>query len=133
MNLLSCVCAHAHSHLWISCPRTTRTTTTIWAVCSIRTWSTRRPVRSLRLPCKCWDTIQVLIQSHMPTHMFNFIVWESSQVLIKHFPLLFLSALSYNIALCYYSLKNYPQALKYISEIIERGISEHPGKSTGTS
>lgn len=39
-------------------------------------------------------------------------------------------ALSYNIALCYYSLKNYPQALKYIEEIIDRGIREHPGKST---
>ncbi|XP_072298791.1 intraflagellar transport protein 70A isoform X2 [Eucyclogobius newberryi] len=35
-------------------------------------------------------------------------------------------ALSYNIALCYYSLKNYTQALKYISEIIEQGIREHP-------
>ncbi|KAF7650021.1 hypothetical protein LDENG_00132350 [Lucifuga dentata] len=40
-------------------------------------------------------------------------------------------ALSYNIALCYYSLRNYPQALKYIAEIIERGISEHPELSVG--
>lgn len=39
-------------------------------------------------------------------------------------------ALSYNVALCYYSMKNYPQALKYIEEIIDRGIREHPGKST---
>lgn len=37
------------------------------------------------------------------------------------------SALSYNIALCHYSLKNYNQAVKYIEEIIERGIREHPG------
>lgn len=36
-------------------------------------------------------------------------------------------ALSYNIALCHYSLKNYNQAVKYIEEIIERGIREHPG------
>ncbi|KAM6904943.1 intraflagellar transport protein 70A [Xenentodon cancila] len=35
-------------------------------------------------------------------------------------------ALSYNIALMYYSLKNYSQALKYIREIIERGRKEHP-------
>lgn len=46
-------------------------------------------------------------------------------------PSVFLSvappALSYNIALCYYSLKNYNQAVKYIEEIIERGIREHPG------
>uniref|UniRef100_A0A8C6UCN8 Tetratricopeptide repeat protein 30 n=1 Tax=Neogobius melanostomus TaxID=47308 RepID=A0A8C6UCN8_9GOBI len=39
----------------------------------------------------------------------------------------YVPALSYNIALCYYTLKNYAQALKYISEIIERGIREHPG------
>jgi len=39
-----------------------------------------------------------------------------------------LSALSYNIALCHYSLKNYTQAHKFIGEIIDRGIREHPGK-----
>ncbi|XP_051244501.1 tetratricopeptide repeat protein 30A isoform X3 [Dicentrarchus labrax] len=43
----------------------------------------------------------------------------------------YVPALSYNIALCYYSLKNYPQALKYIAEIIERGIREHPELSVG--
>ncbi|XP_056262798.1 tetratricopeptide repeat protein 30A [Pseudoliparis swirei] len=40
----------------------------------------------------------------------------------------YVPALSYNIALCHYSLKNYPQALKYIGEIIEQGIREHPVK-----
>lgn len=40
------------------------------------------------------------------------------------------TALSYNIALSYYSQKNYAQALKYIGEIIERGIREHPGENT---
>lgn len=39
--------------------------------------------------------------------------------------------LSYNIALCFYSLKNYSQALKHIAEIIERGIREHPELSVG--
>lgn len=39
------------------------------------------------------------------------------------------SALYYNVALTFYSLKNYPQALKYIAEIIERGIKEHPGEN----
>lgn len=43
----------------------------------------------------------------------------------------YVPALSYNIALCYYSLKNYNQASKYISEIIERGIREHPELSVG--
>ncbi|XP_047427983.1 tetratricopeptide repeat protein 30A isoform X1 [Mugil cephalus] len=43
----------------------------------------------------------------------------------------YVPALSYNIALTYYSLKNYAQALKYIGEIIERGIKEHPELSVG--
>ncbi|XP_060945938.1 intraflagellar transport protein 70A [Limanda limanda] len=43
----------------------------------------------------------------------------------------YVPALSYNIALCFYSLKNYPQALKYIGEIIERGMREHPELSVG--
>lgn len=40
----------------------------------------------------------------------------------------FFSDLSYNIALCFYSLKQYAPALKHIADIIERGIREHPGK-----
>ncbi|XP_040919319.1 tetratricopeptide repeat protein 30A [Toxotes jaculatrix] len=43
----------------------------------------------------------------------------------------YVPALSYNIALCSYSLRNYAQALKYIGDIIERGISEHPELSIG--
>uniref|UniRef100_A0A8C7I4K8 Tetratricopeptide repeat protein 30 n=1 Tax=Oncorhynchus kisutch TaxID=8019 RepID=A0A8C7I4K8_ONCKI len=39
--------------------------------------------------------------------------------------------LSYNIGLCYYSMKQYGQALKFIGEIIERGIREHPELSVG--
>ncbi|XP_063077494.1 intraflagellar transport protein 70A [Engraulis encrasicolus] len=39
--------------------------------------------------------------------------------------------LAYNIALCHYSLKQYASALKYIAEIIERGIREHPELSVG--
>ena len=35
--------------------------------------------------------------------------------------------LSYNIALCYYSMKQYAPALKHIADIIEKGIREHPG------
>lgn len=38
-----------------------------------------------------------------------------------------LTDLSYNIALCYYSQKLYGPAMKYIADIIERGIREHPG------
>ena len=46
---------------------------------------------------------------------------------------LWLSSLSsdicYNIALCHYKLRQYALSLKYITEIIERGIKEHPGKT----
>jgi tetratricopeptide repeat protein 30 len=37
----------------------------------------------------------------------------------------------YNIALCYYKMKQYAGALKYITEIIERGIKDHPELSVG--
>lgn len=37
----------------------------------------------------------------------------------------------YCIALCHYMLNQYAAALKYITEIIERGIKEHPGEWTG--
>uniref|UniRef100_A0A1A8MYT5 Tetratricopeptide repeat protein 30 n=1 Tax=Nothobranchius pienaari TaxID=704102 RepID=A0A1A8MYT5_9TELE len=40
-------------------------------------------------------------------------------------------ALIYNIALTFYSQKNYPQALKYITMIIEKGIQDHPELSIG--
>ncbi|XP_040046468.2 intraflagellar transport protein 70A isoform X1 [Gasterosteus aculeatus] len=43
----------------------------------------------------------------------------------------YVPALSYNIALCFYSLKNYPQAIKYIGEIIGQGMREHPELSVG--
>nr|XP_040046470.1 tetratricopeptide repeat protein 30A isoform X3 [Gasterosteus aculeatus aculeatus] len=43
----------------------------------------------------------------------------------------YVPALSYNIALCFYSLKNYPQAIKYIGEIIDQGMREHPELSVG--
>jgi len=39
--------------------------------------------------------------------------------------------LAYNIALCYYSQKQYGPALKHIAEIMERGIREHPELSVG--
>lgn len=41
------------------------------------------------------------------------------------------SDLAYNIALCYYSLKQYGPALKHIAEIIERGVRDHPELSVG--
>ncbi|XP_040209040.1 tetratricopeptide repeat protein 30A isoform X1 [Rana temporaria] len=39
--------------------------------------------------------------------------------------------LSYNIALCYYSMKQYAPALKHIADIIEHGIREHPELGVG--
>ncbi|XP_008328682.1 intraflagellar transport protein 70A isoform X4 [Cynoglossus semilaevis] len=43
----------------------------------------------------------------------------------------YVPALSYNVALCHYSLKNYDQALKHIGEIIDHGIRQHPELSVG--
>ncbi|XP_028657098.1 tetratricopeptide repeat protein 30A-like [Erpetoichthys calabaricus] len=39
--------------------------------------------------------------------------------------------LAYSIALCYYSMKQFMPALKYVSDIIEHGIREHPELSVG--
>ncbi|KAF7991521.1 hypothetical protein HCN44_008892 [Aphidius gifuensis] len=39
--------------------------------------------------------------------------------------------LSYNVALCYYKLKEYAASLKYIADIIEQGIRQHPELSVG--
>ncbi|KAF6203225.1 hypothetical protein GE061_003643 [Apolygus lucorum] len=39
--------------------------------------------------------------------------------------------LSYSLALCYYKLKDYSQAVKHIAEIMERGIREHPELGVG--
>lgn len=41
--------------------------------------------------------------------------------------------LAYNIALCYYKMKNYGPALKHIAEIIDRGVREHPELSVGSN
>lgn len=39
--------------------------------------------------------------------------------------------LSYNVALCYFRLREYAQALKVLQEVIERGAQEHPELSVG--
>lgn len=39
--------------------------------------------------------------------------------------------LSYNVALCYFRLRDYTQALKALQEVIERGAQEHPELSVG--
>lgn len=39
--------------------------------------------------------------------------------------------LHYNIALCYFRLKEYPQALKHITLVIEKGIRDHPELAVG--
>eukprot|EP00899_Mesostigma_viride_P015377 jgi/Mesvir1/23840/Mv10645-RA.1 len=40
--------------------------------------------------------------------------------------------LAYNIALCYYKVKQFGPALKHLAEIIERGVREHPELSVGS-
>lgn len=37
----------------------------------------------------------------------------------------------YCLALCHYKLKQYAASLKYTSEVIERGIRDHPELSVG--
>jgi tetratricopeptide repeat protein 30 len=41
--------------------------------------------------------------------------------------------LAYNIALCHYRQRQYGPSLKYIAEIIERGVREHPELSVGSN
>jgi len=41
--------------------------------------------------------------------------------------------LAYNVALCYYKMKQYGDALKFIAEIIEKGVREHPELSVGSN
>ena len=41
--------------------------------------------------------------------------------------------LAYNIALCFYQVKQYGPALKHVAEIIERGVTEHPELSVGAA
>merc|ERR1719454_1813587 len=44
----------------------------------------------------------------------------------------FVAELAYAIGLCYYHQRQYGPALKYIAEIIERGVREHPELSVGS-
>eukprot|EP00736_Rhodelphis_marinus_P009329 Rmarinus@m.30146 len=41
--------------------------------------------------------------------------------------------LAYNIALCYYKMRRYADALKHIGEIVDRGVREHPELSVGSN
>ena len=39
--------------------------------------------------------------------------------------------LAYNIALCHYKMKDYAPALKFIADVVERGIRDHPELNVG--
>lgn len=41
--------------------------------------------------------------------------------------------LAYNVALCYYKLKQYGSALKHLGEIVEKGVRFHPELSIGSN
>ncbi len=41
---------------------------------------------------------------------------------------LFIVEVWYNIALCYYELKQYAQAVQHLGAIVEKGIKEYPGR-----
>ena len=41
--------------------------------------------------------------------------------------------LAYNVALCFYKQKQYAQCLKYLAEIIEKGVREHPELGIGSN
>lgn len=40
--------------------------------------------------------------------------------------------LAYNISLCHYKMKQLAPSLKYIAEIIEKGVKEHPELGVGS-
>ena len=42
-------------------------------------------------------------------------------------------SLAYNIALCYYKLKQLAPSLKFIADIIEKGVKEHPELGVGSN
>lgn len=60
----------------------------------------------------------------------NFVEDDSFRKTFLPFPG-FSPQLAYNIALCNYMMRQYPQALKYISDVIENGIREHPELGVG--
>ena len=41
--------------------------------------------------------------------------------------------LAYNIALCYYRMKQFGPAMKHVADIIEKGVREHPELSVGST
>jgi tetratricopeptide repeat protein 30 len=41
--------------------------------------------------------------------------------------------LAYNVALCYFKMKQYAPCLKFIAEIIEKGVREHPELGVGSN
>lgn len=41
--------------------------------------------------------------------------------------------IAYNIALCYYKMKQLAPSLKHLSDIIEKGVREHPELGVGTN
>jgi tetratricopeptide repeat protein 30 len=41
--------------------------------------------------------------------------------------------LAYNIALCYYKMKQLAPSLKHIADIIEKGVREHPELGVGSN
>ncbi len=41
------------------------------------------------------------------------------------------SDLSYALALCHYHLGDYPETLKHIAEIVDRGVKDHPELGVG--
>lgn len=43
------------------------------------------------------------------------------------------SELAYNIALCYYKMKQLAPSLKHIADIIEKGVREHPQLGVGSN
>jgi len=41
--------------------------------------------------------------------------------------------IAYNIALCYYKMKQLAPSLKHIADIIEKGVREHPELGVGSN
>lgn len=63
-----------------------------------------------------------------PTHPPPFI----PRTLLRALPITLTHRTQYNLALCCYKAKQYGQALKFLAEIIEQALREHPELGVGS-
>ena len=67
---------------------------------------------------------QKIVGSKPGLHKFNVLFYIEAMFVTFVFCCI---DISYNLAVCYFKLKQYDLSLKHIADIIEKGIKEHPG------